>query len=105
MNVEHAGMVIEVDPADAAKIADFLLNGATGTLSGEDRTTNYTRVELADILHVHPATVGNWAARGLGPKYSKATITSRTYYRTEDIQAWIDTLDERHPYRDRWARR
>jgi len=49
-----------------------------------------SRDEAAAYLRVSPATLNNWAARGLGPRYSRSgAVRGRTLYRLADLRDWL----------------
>lgn len=49
-----------------------------------------TRPEAAVVLRVRPATMARWAARGIGPTYSRSgDRRGRCLYRRADLAEWI----------------
>ncbi len=44
--------------------------------------------EVAEVLGVGIATLANWRAKRIGPKFVK--IHSRVRYRSKDLLAWMD---------------
>jgi hypothetical protein len=47
-----------------------------------------TRPEAAALLRVKPATLGQWAYRGCGPKFLRPD-GGRCLYRQSDLDAWL----------------
>jgi len=51
-----------------------------------------TRAEAAAVLRVRPATLARWAARGIGPSYSRSgTRRGRCLYAVEDVRRWVES--------------
>ena len=47
--------------------------------------------EAAAMLGVSPRTLANWRTQGIGPAFVRiGAVHSRTLYRLDDLQAWLD---------------
>lgn len=47
--------------------------------------------EAAAMLGVSPRTLANWRTQGIGPAFIRiGAVHSRTLYRLDDLQAWLD---------------
>jgi len=47
---------------------------------------HFTSEELAARYNMHPKSVANWRAQGIGPKYIK--VKNRVLYKPEDVEIW-----------------
>lgn len=48
-------------------------------------------VDAAAMLGVSPRTLANWRTQGIGPAFVRiGAVHSRTLYRLDDLQAWLD---------------
>lgn len=54
-----------------------------------------TRTEVAAHLKVPPATLEQWAYRGLGPRYVRVGRHAR--YRWADVDAWLREQEREQP--------
>lgn len=58
------------------------------------RPARLNRKAAAQYLGYSPQTLANWAATGRGPKYMRdGSRGSSTFYRLEDLDAWIDAQE------------
>src|SRR6185437_12455270 len=49
-----------------------------------------SRVEVAEYLQVAPKTLAEWAAKGVGPRYTRlGQGGAATRYRWSDVEAWL----------------
>ena len=62
---------------------------------GQEATNFLTQEEVADILSVHPTTVGKWRERGEGPPYYKLGNSKRSAVRYS-AKAFHDWLESRY---------
>ncbi|GAB2709581.1 helix-turn-helix transcriptional regulator [Nocardia thraciensis] len=66
-----------------------LPSGSVKAIGDSPRKRWLTRHEAGEYLGVHPRTLANWAAKGQGPRYSKASGSS-CMYRRADLDAYLD---------------
>jgi excisionase family DNA binding protein len=57
-------------------------------MASEPRDLMYRR-EAADYIHMPPATLAQWAYRGIGPGYMK--VGRRVLYRKSELDAWLES--------------
>lgn len=57
------------------------------TASARSSEDLLTRDEAAQWLRVDAGTLGNWATRGRGPRFSR--LIGRVVYRREDLEEWV----------------
>jgi hypothetical protein len=66
----------------------------TTHMASADQPMN--REQAAKHLGVSPVTLACWAARGIGPAYSRSgTKRGKVWYRTRDLDAWMESRQVR----------
>ena len=49
--------------------------------------------EVAELLGVHPSTLGNWREKGIGPPFLRMEGKLIRYV-VEDVRAWVESQRE-----------
>ncbi len=50
--------------------------------------------EVAELLGVHPSTLGNWREKGIGPPFLRMEGKLIRYV-VEDVRAWVESQREK----------